>query len=41
MKTEFKIITIMILLTSSILFLIYQNPDETPKSFSFEKHLMR
>ena len=28
----------MILLTSITLFLIYQNPDDTPKSLSFEKH---
>ena len=38
MKTEFNIIIIMILLASFTLFLIYQNPDETPKSISFEKH---
>ena len=38
MKTEFRIIVIMILLASSILFLIYQNPTDTPKSVSFEKH---
>ena len=28
----------MLLLTSTTLFLIYQNPDDTPKSLSFEKH---
>lgn len=28
----------MIVLSSVTLFLIYQNPDETPKSISFEKH---
>jgi len=38
MKTEFNIIIIMILLTSATLFLIYQNPNDTPKSLSFEKH---
>ena len=38
MKSEFNVILIMILLTSTTLFLIYQNPNETPKSLSFEKH---
>jgi hypothetical protein len=38
MKIEFKIIIVMALLVSATLFLIYQNPDETPKSTSFEKH---
>jgi len=38
MKTELYIITIMALLTSATLFLIYQNPDESPKSSSFEKY---
>lgn len=38
MKTEFNIIIIMILLTFTILFLIYQNPNESPKSLSFEKY---
>ncbi|WP_237737708.1 hypothetical protein [Candidatus Nitrosopumilus sediminis] len=38
MKTEFRIITIMIILASAILFLIIQNPDEIPKSLSFENH---
>ena len=38
MKTEYKIIAIMIFLASSTLFLIYQNPNESPKSKSFEKH---
>jgi len=38
MKFEYSIIIIMILLVSMILFLIYQNPDDTPKSLSFEKY---
>jgi len=38
MKTEYKIIIIMIFLSSSTLFLIYQNPDESPKFKSFEKY---
>jgi len=38
MKTEFRIITVVALLISVTLFLIYQNPDETPKSTSFEKY---
>ncbi|QLH04262.1 hypothetical protein C5F49_02235 [Nitrosopumilus oxyclinae] len=38
MKTEHKIILVMIFLTSSTLVLIYQNPDGVPKSISFEKH---
>lgn len=38
MKTEHKIILLMIFLTFSILFLIYQNPNDIPKSKSFEKH---
>ena len=38
MKTKFYTIIIIALLASSILFLIYQNPYETPKSASFEKH---
>lgn len=38
MKIEFNIIVILILLTSTTLFLIYQNPDDTPNSSSFEKH---
>ena len=38
MKTEFKIIIIMTILVSTTLFLIYQNPDESPKSMSFEKY---
>lgn len=38
MKTEFRIITIMAILASATLFLIVQNPSETPKSLSFEKH---
>ena len=38
MKTEFKIIIAMVLLTSATLFLISQSPDKTPKSVSFEKH---
>ena len=38
MKIEFNIIIILILLTSATLFLIYQNPDDTPNSLSFEKH---
>ena len=38
MKTEIKIIVVMIFLACSILFLISQNPSETPKSTSFEKY---
>lgn len=38
MKTEYKIIAIMIFLVSSTLFLISQNPYESPKSKSFEKY---
>ncbi len=38
MKTEFQIIMIMILLVSASLFLISQNPDDTPKSSSFDKY---
>jgi len=38
MKTEYKIIAVMIVLVSSILFLISQNPHESPKSKSFEKY---
>jgi len=38
MKTEFNIILIMIILASATLFLIYQNPDQTPKSLSLEKY---
>ena len=38
MKTEFYIIIIMVLLTSATFFLIYQNPNDTPKLTSFEKH---
>lgn len=38
MKIEFYAIIAITLLTASILFLIYHNPDETPKSMSFEKH---
>ena len=37
MKHEFQIIAIMIILASSTLFLIYQNPNDVPKSLSFEK----
>ena len=38
MKTEFNVIIIMTILVSVSLFLIYQNPDESPKSLSFEKY---
>ena len=38
MKTEYNIIVVMIFLASSALFLISQNPDESPKSRSFEKY---
>ena len=38
MKTEFNIILFMIILVPATLFLIYQNPDQTPKSLSLEKH---
>jgi len=37
MKTEYKIIATMAILVSSVLLLIYQNPDEIPKVTSFEK----
>ncbi len=38
MKTEFNIILILIILIPATLFLIYQNPDQTPKSLSLEKY---
>lgn len=38
MKIEFQMIMIMILLVSASLFLISQNPNDTPKSSSFEKY---
>ncbi len=38
MKTEYNIIVVMIFLVSSMLFLISQNPDESPKSRSFENY---
>jgi len=38
MKTEFRLILVMSILVSATLFLIYQNPDETPKSLVFEKY---
>ncbi len=38
MNATFSVILIMALLTSATLFLIYQNPDEIPKSRSLEKH---
>lgn len=38
MKTEYKIIAVMMVLISSTLFLISQNPNESPKSRSFEKY---
>lgn len=38
MKTEYKIILVMIFLTFSTLFLIYQNPDDVPKPMSLEKY---
>ncbi len=38
MKTEYKIIAIMILLSFSILFLILQNLYESPKTKSFERY---
>ena len=38
MKTEFKIILILLILVPITLFLIYQNPEESPKSLSFEQH---
>ena len=38
MKTEFQIIMIMILLVSASLFFISQNPNDTPKSSSFDKY---
>lgn len=38
MKTEYLVIIIMALLASSALFLISQNPDESPKLRSFEKY---
>lgn len=38
MKFEYGIILIMALLVSTTLFLIYQNPDETPSSMSLEKY---
>ncbi|MCE2507378.1 MAG: hypothetical protein J4F36_13125 [Nitrosopumilaceae archaeon] len=37
MKTEYKIIATMAILVSSVLLLIYQNPDGIPKVTSFEK----
>lgn len=38
MKIEFKIIIIMMILVPATLFLIYQNPEESPKHASFEKY---
>ena len=37
MKTELKIIIVMVVLVSATLFLVYQNPNEIPKSLSFKK----
>ncbi|KAF6246368.1 hypothetical protein C6990_09585 [Nitrosopumilus sp. b3] len=37
MKTELKIISVMAVLVSATLFLVYQNPNEIPKSLSFKK----
>lgn len=39
MKAELKIISVMVVLVSSTLFLVYQNPNEVPKSTSFEKQI--
>ena len=38
MKIEFKIIIIMLILVPVTMFLIYQNPNDSPKSLSFEKY---
>ena len=38
MKIEFTILVVMVFLVSTTLFLIYQNPNESPKSMSFEKY---
>ena len=38
MKTEFKIIMIMVLLTPTTLFLISQNSGDAPNLTSLEKH---
>jgi len=39
MKTEFRIIILMAIITSATLFLVYQNPNEVPKSLSFKKQI--